>query len=438
MPRQTAMDFVAREAWAIRSEWLETICDIAARQHEYAGDISALEQRMGRPLANTRSVTLRDGVAIIPVSGPLFRHANMMTELSGATSYGSVALDLRAALDDPAVRAIILDIDSPGGAVKGAGELAKQIHAGTAEKEIVAYVGGDAASAAYWLASAASRIVADESAQIGSIGTMIGMKLSEGAKAGERAYSFVSSQSPLKNADPGTDVGSREIQRMTDELAAVFIGAVANYRGVSEEEVMEKYGQGAVFAGVNALERGMIDELGTLEALISTLSNEKPAIGGIRAGARLMPKTTDAGAQTELPEITAEYLKANHADVVAVLLAEGAATADMTAALAVARQEGIDAERERIAEIEAMALPGCEELVAQFKADSTVSPSAAAMQLLKAARTGSAAGHLAVLRTTEQNLASPKPVAVRDQEGDDLEAEIAADLAAAKSAGLLS
>ncbi|KEZ65412.1 hypothetical protein C5I_0136090, partial [Pseudomonas syringae pv. syringae FF5] len=112
--------------------------------------------------------SVRNGVAIIPVVGPVFRYANLFTEISGATSTQVLATDLQSALDDPSIKSIILNIDSPGGVAAGINELADQIHAGRARKRIVAYVGGTGASAAYWLASAASEIVIDETALLGS------------------------------------------------------------------------------------------------------------------------------------------------------------------------------------------------------------------------------------------------------------------------------
>lgn len=436
MTKRTALEFVARESWAIRPEWLETICSIAEREHEYAGDVSALEQKLGRSLNNSQTTTVRDGVAIVPVTGPLFRYANLMTELSGATSYATLATDLRAAVDDPAVTAIVLSIDSPGGHVKGVNELSKQIAAVRGVKPIVAYIGGDGASAAYWLASAADRIVADEAANIGSIGAMTGVRLVDG-KPGERTYMFVSSQSPLKNAGPETDAGAKEMQRHTDDLAQVFIEAIAGYRGTDSQHILDNYGQGAVFTGAKALERGMIDAIGTLEGLVEQLSNNQPAIGGYIAGAMPMSQPNIAGAQNELPEITAALISEKYPEVAAQLRAEGAAAVDVESIKSEARSEGAKAEAERIKEIEALAMPGTEALVAQLKADPSVSPSAAAMQIIKAAQANPAAGHLANLRNTEANLAAPAASVASEGQADDLDAAAAADMAAAKAAGII-
>lgn len=407
-----AIAAILGETWAMRSEALENMLAIAGREHEFAGNLEALEQKLGRPLMNTERATVRDGVAIIPVMGPLFRYANLMTELSGATSYGTLATDLKAAVDDPSVYSIVLQIDSPGGAVKGANEFAKQVREVRGVKPIVAYVGGDGASAAYWIASAADKIVADDSALIGSIGAMYSLQSVED-KPGVKRYSFTSSQSPLKNASPDTPEGSREVQRLVNEMAQVFIESVAANRGIDTEAVLANYGKGAVFTGAEALKRGMIDEIGTFESVIAELSAnfERSAIGGFRSGASSMDKK-QPGAQNDAPEITAAYVAEKFPAVAEELRAQGVASVDLEAVKAEARSQGSKSERDRISAIEALAVPGTEELIAQLKADGSMTAERAAIEILKAAKTkgfGSASsGYLGTLAASENALTPPK------------------------------
>lgn len=441
-----ALRAITGDTWAIRPEVLDDIMAIAAREHEFAGgNLEALEQRLGRPLNNTERATVRDGVAVIPVTGPLFRYANLMTQVSGATSYATLATDFRAALDDPSVTAIVLQMDSPGGQVNGVNELAKQIREARGVKPVVAYVGGQAASAGYWLASAADEIIADEVATVGSIGAMIGVSMREGDRPGEKSYSFVSSQSPLKNASPGTAEGAREIQRLVDELAQVFVETVAANRGISAEDVLEKYGQGAVFTGAEALKRGMIDGVSTLEAVIARFGNGRPAaFGGIYRGASLMD-TKKAGAESTLPEkITAEWVAQNHPAVAEALRAEGAASVDTAAIEAAARAAGAAAERERITGIEAFAKPGLEAVVAECKADPAMTVEKAAVKILQAmsavpsampaAALGGAA-HLSNLQQTESALDAPEAGSGADKALSPLDAARAA-VALARKAGI--
>lgn len=435
-----AIAAILGETWAMRSEALENMLDIAARDHEFAGNIEALEQKLGRPLMNTERATVRDGVAVIPVMGPLFRYANLMTELSGATSYGTLATDLKAALDDPAVQAIVLQIDSPGGAVKGANELAKQVRDARGVKPIFAYIGGDGASAAYWIASAADKIVADDSALIGSIGAMYSLQAVED-KPGVKRYSFTSAQSPLKNASPDTPEGSREVQRLVNEMAQVFIDSVAANRGVDAEAVLGNYGKGAVFTGAEALKRGMIDEIGTFESVIAELTTnfERSAIGGFRSGASNMDKK-QPGAQNDAPEITAAYVAEKFPAVAEELRAQGVASVDLKAIKEQAQEDGAKSERDRISSIEAMAVPGTEELIAQFKADGSMTAERAAMEILKAAKTqgfGSAAnGYLGSLAASEKNLTPPNAGNGQSDQPPSMEQEVKALMDHARKAGI--
>ena len=174
-------------------------------------------------------------------------------------------------MDDPQVQRIVLAINSPGGQIDGINELANMIRAANQTKQVTAYVDGLAASGAYWLASAAGRIVADETAQLGSIGvlaTVVDDRAAE-EKHGVKRYEIVSSQSPLKRTDPGTDQGRAQIQQMVDALAAVFIDKVAKFRGTGGAKVERDFGQGAVMPASAAVSVGMADALGSLEELLS-------------------------------------------------------------------------------------------------------------------------------------------------------------------------
>ena len=127
--------------WAITEEGLKLVVAVASRDSFFAEvRQKALQAREGTPLENTRKATQRGSVAVIPVSGPLFRHAGLMTELSGATSYEDLRKDLQAAIDNPDISAILFDIDSPGGEVTGCGELSKAIY--ESPKRTIAYASG--------------------------------------------------------------------------------------------------------------------------------------------------------------------------------------------------------------------------------------------------------------------------------------------------------
>ncbi|RYZ89678.1 MAG: S49 family peptidase, partial [Proteobacteria bacterium] len=199
-----------------------------------------------------------------------FKRANLFTEISGASSYEILLRDLHALLQNSSVKAILLNIDSPGGEANGAAELSEHIYAARSKKPIYAYIGGFGASAAYWLASSSSKIFAAETSLVGSIGVQTVLKSNE--PTGQ--LSFVSSISPNKNRDPGTELGAKEVQRTVDALGAVFVQKVARNRGISVENVIDRFGQGSIFIGDKSLELGMVDKITTFEGALLEIEEE--------------------------------------------------------------------------------------------------------------------------------------------------------------------
>lgn len=277
MKRLTALGMLLSRPLAVTERALRVMINIASRDEYFSGDRrEALEARQGLPLRNEGTATRRNGVAIIPVSGPLVRHADIFDEISGATSYESIRRDLQVALEDPAVKSIVFSIHSPGGEVTSCGELSAAIYEARGQKPIVAYVDGLACSAAYWIASACDRIVTAPTGELGSIGCMLAWLDDRAAleAAGVKEIRFVSSQSPHKNLDPASDVGQQKYQQLVDDLAAVFVADVARNRGVDEATVLESYGKGGVLVGAHAVEAGLADELGNFEALLAELASQ--------------------------------------------------------------------------------------------------------------------------------------------------------------------
>ncbi|MDP4022055.1 S49 family peptidase [Methylobacterium sp. NEAU 140] len=281
-------------AWAIEEESLAKLIEIASREHEPSPQ--ALEAYRAQTLAKAERATYRDGVAIVSVEGPLFKRANLMTEFCGATSYDVLRRDLQAAVDNPAVRAILLNVDSPGGEVAGACELAMAVRNVRGTKPIVAYVGDCGASAAYWLATAADSIVIGATAALGSIGVRVAYAdtSTRDERTGVRRYEFVSSQSPFKKMDLSTDEGRGRVQARVDSLAQVFVETVAANRGVSVDTVLAAFGKGDVLIGSHAVAAGMADEIGTFEGTLAALSrgetvSRRPAPAAVTSKAARVP-----------------------------------------------------------------------------------------------------------------------------------------------------
>lgn len=378
-----AFSIATSRPWLIQQEALETVLSVAQRM----GDPEALQARMGRPLDNARRVSMRDGVAVIPITGPIFRYANMFSEISGATSTQVLATDIQAALENKFVRGIVLDINSPGGEATGINELGNLIRAARGVKPIKAYAGGLMASAAYWLGSAADEIIVDETAMLGSIGVLMSyLDTSErDAKAGVRRVEIVSSVSPDKRVDPSTEDGRAKVQHVVDGLAELFVGAVASNRSVSTEKVLSDFGRGGVLIGRAAVKAGMADRIGSLETVIAELagsaSNTKRNTTMSSKPGQVTVSTNEDLRQALAAGHTADQItfasnEAAIAEARAAGVQEGTATATASAATA---------ERERITAIQGMAAEGFD---AELKAaiETGQSPEAFAMVLIKAAK----------------------------------------------------
>jgi ClpP class serine protease len=285
MKQQRAYLAAVNGDWAIQFEWIDRILEIAAREH---GGLQAVEAERGEELEYAYNVEVRDGVAIIPITGPIFRYANLFTYYSGGTSVSIIARDFNIALNDARVDSILFEINSPGGEVTGISELANMIYAARGRKPMTARVGGMCCSAAIWLASACGDIVIDDTAILGSIGVYaayLDTKKAD-AKNGFREIKIVSNQSPKKVPDPSTPEGEKLIQARVNALADVFIAAVARNRDVSVETVMSDFGQGDVFIGQHAVDAGLADRLASFEEALAELAQAHgPASGAGYTGA---------------------------------------------------------------------------------------------------------------------------------------------------------
>jgi capsid assembly protease len=408
-PAIRAWSWVADHPWAILEPSLQQILDIAARTTEESWE--AVAEKLGKPLQATRTVEVRDGIGIVPVSGPIFRYANLFTEYSGATSVEDLATDFRAALDNPAIRAILLTIDSPGGEVSGINEMAGIIKAASAgDKPVIAYVGATAASGAYWLASQARKIVVDPTAMLGSIGTVATIRKKE-PKAGITEYEIVSTQSPKKRVDPASEEGRSALQVILDDLAAEFINAVAAGRGVPETKVLADFGQGGMMTARRAIAAGMADSLGSFEGVLAELVGAAPhtLFGG---SAAIISKGV---------HMTDEEKKAAEAKAAAdeKAKAEAKAAEELAAKVAEARTEAIKTERARIAGILSLEeAKGREALARTLALESEMTADQAKKILASAPVAGAPANLLATAMTGIANPAVPPTGAADDPEGE--------------------
>lgn len=273
---------VLNAPWAIVPEKLLEIREIYfAHLRGEEIDLRAIEARLGRPLDNPKQgYEVVDGVAVLAVEGVIAKRMNLFTRVSGGTSTQLLERDVKAALEDRAVRSILLSVDSPGGHVDGVFELARTIFDARGRKPIVALGNGMMTSAAYWIASAADRVlITGETTQAGSIGVvathtdlskaeeMRGVKTTE-ITAGK--YKRIASEHK-----PLSDEARAAIQDQVDHIYSVFVNSVSQHRGTDVETVLDKMADGRIFLGGKAIDAGLVDGVSTQADLIRQLNQER-------------------------------------------------------------------------------------------------------------------------------------------------------------------
>jgi len=266
---------VASEIWAIDEFKLDQIVAFLALQA--SGEKLSAEELQARISRQAeRDVARREGaVAILPLRGVIANRMNMMSEISGGTSTEQFGRMFDAAVVDAGVKAIVIDVDSPGGVVSGTDELSSKIFAARGSKPIVSHVNPTAASAAYWIATAADEMVLNPSAEVGSIGVMgvhddvsaalekIGVKktlIKAGKYKGEGAPFLPLSEEAIAHR-----------QKQVDAYYDAFVRAVARNRNVSLSAVRDGFGQGRMVMASEAVSQGMADSIATLEETIARL-----------------------------------------------------------------------------------------------------------------------------------------------------------------------
>jgi len=215
--------------------------------------------------------SLIDGIAHMRASGPLMKHAS---SFSASASTVLMRRDLKKAAADPNVRGIMLSLDSPGGTVAGTRELAQEVAAAAAVKPVHGFAEDMAASAAYWVISQATKITANPTALVGSIGTytvihdLSAMASQQGIKV------HVVRAGEMKGAGtPGTEVTPAQIaemQRTIDALNAHFLQGVQDGRKMTAEMV-KLLNDGRVHVGSAALDLKLIDAVGSYDDAVSAL-----------------------------------------------------------------------------------------------------------------------------------------------------------------------
>jgi protease-4 len=202
-----------------------------------------------------KSISLGDRIALVRIEG-------MITDSKDSIE------EIKEYVKDPSVKAILLRIDSPGGAVAPAQEIHEEVKKAVAKKQVVVSMGSVAASGGYYIASPATKIIANPGTITGSIGVIMEIPNLEGLmnKIGIKTEVVKSGKhKDLVSTFRGIRKEDREIlQRVLDNVHEQFIMAVADGRKMSPADV-RKIADGRIFTGEQAIKAGLIDELGNLE-----------------------------------------------------------------------------------------------------------------------------------------------------------------------------
>jgi signal peptide peptidase SppA len=321
------------------------------------------------------------GIAVIPVYGSLVKRALAVEAASGLTAYGQIALELQRALDDPSVRGVLLDIDSPGGEAAGSFELARRVREACAIKPVWAIANDSAFSAAYAIACGADQIFMTETAGVGSIG-VIAMHLDQSVRDAQQGYRYTAITAGSHKDDfsphaPLSDPARGALQSEVDRLYEMFVSHVARMRGLERDRVRDT--EAALFFGEQALAACLADGVGTFEEVHAQFVTHLSRLRRLSSPAQLViaSGTTTSVKEIEMSETQPDHLAAdpvsatNARGVQATAVVEPAFEAaaaphtpvDIAPLIAQARA---DAARSAQAIAEMCLIAGCPERAAEF------------------------------------------------------------------------
>lgn len=220
-------------------------------------------------------------VAVVQIFGTIAQRLSAVEEASGGVSTEKIGNAIDAAVADPGVRKILLQIDSPGGSVYGVQELAAKIREANATKKVVAVADPVAASAAYWLAAQASECYVTPSGMAGSIGVIMEHCDESQANETEGVKTTLITAGEFKGeghpASPLTDDARANLQSIVDSYYGAFVKDVAKGRGVSEAKVKSDFGRGRMMPADAAKTAGLVDGVKTVDAVLRYLGAAEPS-----------------------------------------------------------------------------------------------------------------------------------------------------------------
>ncbi len=223
-----------------------------------------------------KNVPIGDRIALVRIEGPIIDSKNAIEEIKDYTK-------------DSSIKAIVIRVDSPGGAVAPSQEIYEEVRKAASKKTVVVSMGSVAASGGYYISSPATRIIANPGTLTGSIGVIMEIPNIEGLmnKVGIKTEVIKSGRhKDIASIFRGRSKEEREIlQAVLDDVHEQFIMAVAEGRKMMPDDV-RKIADGRVFTGKQAMKIGLVDELGNLEDAIKIASK----LAGVKGEPEIVTK----------------------------------------------------------------------------------------------------------------------------------------------------
>lgn len=218
------------------------------------------------------------GIAVVPVIGPLVARHDWLSALFSATSYGELGDAIESAFADPSARAVLLELDSPGGEVGGLFDLVERLSTSSKEsgKPLWAVASESALSAAHAIASTADRLYVTRTGEVGSVG-VVAVHIDESAADAMAGLKWTLIHAGRYKVDgnphqPLSAAAAADIQADVDALHAELVSLIARNRDLAPEAVRAT--EAAIFRGARGVDIGFADRVGTVAQALVDLASE--------------------------------------------------------------------------------------------------------------------------------------------------------------------
>jgi capsid assembly protease len=232
---------------------------------------------------------INGGVYVLPLFGTISQRIGLMSEASGGTSIEAYMREFEDALANPQVGAILSDIDSPGGSVAGIQEAAARIYAARGQKSLVGIANAQAASAAFWIATAFDEFVITPSGEAGSLGVFTAHEdYSAQNEADGRRVTYISAGPYKTEWNPDGPLSKEAFdfeQARINEYYEAFVDGVAQGRDVTNAFAKKNFGGGRCLSAAACVEAGMADRVAPFAQVLAELNAARKPAG------RSRPKT---------------------------------------------------------------------------------------------------------------------------------------------------